>query len=117
VLLPPVIFVGLVVGLYTWKSLMLVLFQNKIIYNPGLPPSARSEKIQDYKSQCGGIQWLAQQTRADDGTRIALAVTTVQLSKSKKGGHSALPTTAEVGTHATNVDNVAHIYILYFQGA
>lgn len=36
---------------------MMVVFQNKIIYMPGLPPNARGERIEDYKNQCGGIQW------------------------------------------------------------
>jgi uncharacterized protein len=36
---------------------MMVVFQNKIIYMPGLPPNARRERIEDYKNQCGGIQW------------------------------------------------------------
>lgn len=57
ILLPPVVFGGLVVALWTWKCLMMVIFQNKIIYMPGLPPNARGERIEDYKNQCGGVGW------------------------------------------------------------
>lgn len=44
-LLPPVIFTGLVLALYTWKSFVMVSLQNKIIYCPYLPPSARFEYV------------------------------------------------------------------------
>jgi hypothetical protein len=57
VFLPPVVFGGLTIALWTWKCFMMVVFQNKIIYMPGLPPNARRERIEDYKNQCGGIQW------------------------------------------------------------
>jgi hypothetical protein len=30
---------------------MMIVFQNKIIYMPGLPPNARKETIADYKNQ------------------------------------------------------------------
>lgn len=38
VLLPPLAFVGLGCTLWTWKCAMMILFQNKIIYMPGVPP-------------------------------------------------------------------------------
>ncbi|KAK9767893.1 hypothetical protein K7432_001917 [Basidiobolus ranarum] len=34
---------GIPLGMYTYKSVMMVLFQNKIIYMPYLPPGARHE--------------------------------------------------------------------------
>jgi uncharacterized protein len=105
IFLPPLIFVGLLVGLYTWKSFMLVLFQNKIIYNPGLPPSARFEKIEDYEKLCGGLRWSQAETRAEDGTRLALAHTTIQLSRGDRASR------ADQGQR-----NPAHIYVLYLQG-
>ena len=93
-MLPPVVFGGLVVALWTWKCFMMVVFQNKIIYMPGLPPNARRERIEDYKSQCGGIEWEEKTIKAVDGTRISLCV-------------------AYVDT-ALNPSKI--IYILYFQG-
>lgn len=77
VLLPPVVFGGLVVALWTWKCIMMVMFQNKIIYMPGLPPNARRETIQDYENQCNGIKWTEEKTVASDGTQISLCVASV----------------------------------------
>ncbi|ETS82158.1 hypothetical protein PFICI_07160 [Pestalotiopsis fici W106-1] len=65
--LAPLYFGGLFVALWTWKCCMLVTFQNKIIYMPGLPPNARSEKIEDYASRCAGISWREERIRAADG--------------------------------------------------
>ena len=75
---------------------MMVLFQNKIIYMPGLPPNARSETIADYESQCGGIEWREERTRSADGTRISLCVSSV---------------VSGVASQASE-----RVYILYFQG-
>jgi hypothetical protein len=97
VLLPPLVFGGLVIALWTWKCLMMVVFQNKIIYMPGLPPNARRETIEDYKNQCGGIQWREERIRSLDGTRISLCVASVE---------SDFVTSPPAKT----------IYILYFQG-
>ncbi|KAH6853456.1 hypothetical protein B0I37DRAFT_7360 [Chaetomium sp. MPI-CAGE-AT-0009] len=104
VLLPPVVFTGLLVGLWIWKCVMMVVFQNKIIYMPGLPPSSRRERIADWASMCGGVQWTEERTAAADGTELALAVTTVPLPKERRPGAAA----PEVAT--------AHVYVLYFQG-
>jgi len=75
---------------------MMVVFQNKIIYMPGLPPNARSETIADYESQCGGIEWREERTRSADGTQISLCVAHV-----------------DSGIASLSTDRV---YILYFQG-
>lgn len=96
VLIPPAIFVGLFISLWTWKCTMLVLFQNVIIYNPFLPPDARSLKIADFASQCGGIKWREERIQSLDGTEIALCVANIQ------HGHGSMPPT--------------RVYIMYFQG-
>jgi fermentation-respiration switch protein FrsA (DUF1100 family) len=95
-LLPPLVFGGLVIALWTWKCCMMVIFQNKIIYMPGLPPNARREKISDYKNQCGGIQWREERTRAADETNISLCVASVD--------------------SGTDIESKKKVYILYFQG-
>jgi hypothetical protein len=97
VLLPPVIFAGLVVSLWTWKCFMMVVFQNKIIYMPGLPPNARRERIADYKNQCAGITWRVEKTRSLDGTSISLCV-------------------ASVESESATMLKRKEIYLLYFQG-
>ncbi|KAI1762109.1 alpha/beta-hydrolase [Hypoxylon sp. FL1150] len=104
--LAPVVFSGLFVALWTWKCFMLVTFQNKIIYMPGLPPNARWEKIQDYAGRCGGLRWREERTRAADGTDLALCVTDVDLGP----GASTATSTPSPGRPDTA------FYVLYFQG-
>lgn len=99
-LLPPVVFTGLLLALYTWKSFVMVSLQNKIIYAPYLPPSARHEKISDYQSRNYGIQWKEIRMKSIDGTDLALAVATIS-------ANAALSPRNEI-TH--------HVYVLYLQG-
>ncbi|CZT46773.1 uncharacterized protein RSE6_07261 [Rhynchosporium secalis] len=73
----------------------MVLFQNKIIYMPGLPPNARREKISDYKNQCSGIEWREESITSFDGTKISLCVASVNKLEVCEG---------------------KMVYILYFQG-
>ncbi|KAL2023485.1 hypothetical protein VTK56DRAFT_2481 [Thermocarpiscus australiensis] len=105
VLLPPLVFSGLLVALWTWKCMMMVLFQNKIIYMPGLPPNARRERIADWASLCGGIQWCEERTVAEDGTDLAMAIATVNFPQ--KGRPAAT---------RPEEPPAAHVYVLYFQG-
>lgn len=100
VLLPPVIFTGLVLALYTWKSFVMVSLQNKIIYNPYLPPTARHEKISDWSKYLFGVEWKEIHMRSVDRTDLALAVASV----------SSTPDRPE-STHVAH-----HVYILYCQG-
>ena len=53
---------------------MMVLFQDKIIYMPYMPPFARSEKIEDYAAACRPVEWEERQIRSLDGTRLAVCV-------------------------------------------
>jgi hypothetical protein len=84
---------------------MMVVFQNKIIYMPGLPPNSRRERIADWAKMCGGIAWTEERTTAEDGTDLALVVTTVPLP------HGKHPPAAKPHKQAA-----AHVYVLYFQG-
>ncbi len=74
VLVPPVVFGGLVVTLWFYKCCMMVLFQNKIIYMPSVPPFSRREKIADYVNICRPVVWEEKRIRSIDGTEIALCV-------------------------------------------
>lgn len=94
----PLILTGLFVALWTWKCTMLVLFQNAIIYNPFMPPNARSMRIEEFARQCGGVQWREERIRSLDGTEIALCV-----SQHPQGVTAGASSAREV-------------YILYFQG-
>lgn len=104
ILAPPLLFCGLLAALWTWKCTMLVVFQNKIIYTPGLPPNARRETIADYESKCYGIQWREERIRAVDNTSLALCVAEVRAGDA--WGKSQAPTGARR----------IPVYILYFQG-
>lgn len=98
-LLPPLVFSGLVLALWAWKCFMMILFQNKIIYMPGLPPNARREKISDYINQCGGVMWQEVKIVSTDKTQLALCV-------------------ASIESHAEILEasRPPPVYILYFQG-
>lgn len=102
ILLPPVIFTGLLLALYTWKSFIMVSLQNKIIYNPYLPPTARHERISDWKKYLCGIDWKELHMRSIDGTDLALAVASI----------SSVPACDE----SKNNHVAHHVYILYCQG-
>lgn len=98
-LLPPLVFSGLVVTLWTWKCMMMILFQNKIIYMPGLPPNTRRERISDYANQCAGITWREERTRSSDGVQIGMCVAEAEGAASLPQSHISQP-----------------VYVLYFQG-
>lgn len=95
----------------------MVTFQNKIIYMPGLPPNARREKIQDYASRCGGLQWREERTRAADGTDLALCVTDVDLGSgvASTSTSTSTSTSASPFTPTPGRPDMA-FYVLYFQG-
>ncbi|KAL8648922.1 MAG: hypothetical protein Q9226_005791 [Calogaya cf. arnoldii] len=99
ILTPPLVFTGLLVSLWTYKCLMMVIFQNKIIYMPSVPPFSRSERIEDYAKQCGGIIWKEESIKAADGVDIALAVASVNGIKGEMKKEEA-----------------SHVAIVYFQG-
>lgn len=107
VALAPVVFSGLFVALWTWKCCMMVVFQNKIIYMPGMPPNARWERIDDYAARCAGVRWREERVRAADGTNLALCVTDVDIGRPPR---QQKPGDAEVR------GPVPHFYVLYFQG-
>ncbi|KAH7375217.1 Alpha/Beta hydrolase protein [Plectosphaerella cucumerina] len=100
--LPPVMFVGLLGALWVWKCIMMVIFQNKIIYMPGMPPNARRERIADYASRCGGVRWEERRVKAADGTDLALCVARVEAT-------GAAPATSPAAA-------ATPVYVLYFQG-
>lgn len=101
-LIPPVVFLGLALTLWAYKCLMLVVFQNKIIYMPSVPPFSRSEKIGDYTKLCRGIIWKQETIKSLDGTKITLCVGT-NFDKDP----AATITKSKIGTD---------IVVVYFQG-
>ncbi|KAL8281233.1 hypothetical protein RQP46_006267 [Phenoliferia psychrophenolica] len=58
---PPWLFIlqvalALPTALWTYKCLMMVLFQRKIIYLPSVPPGGRNETLAERKGQLGGMR-------------------------------------------------------------
>ena len=96
VLKPPAIFTGLVLSLWAYKCLMMVLFQNKIIYMPSVPPFARGEKLKDYVTSCFSVVWQEERITSLDGTRLSLCVSN--------------------GLQAAGCGHKSTINVLYFQG-
>ncbi|KAI0169152.1 alpha/beta-hydrolase [Hypoxylon sp. FL1284] len=114
--LAPAVFTGLLVALWSWKCLMMVTFQNKIIYMPGLPPNARRERIDDYVKLCGGLRWREERLRAADGTDLALCVTDVDLGSGATASPAAADATAAATATSSSGRPDTAFYILYFQG-
>lgn len=72
ILYPPAIFVGLLLGLWTWKCFWIIVMQNKLLYLSWLPPFSRSDKIAEYETECRPAQWHEKQIRSLDGTKLAV---------------------------------------------
>ena len=101
VLVPPLIFFGLLLSLWFYKCVMLVLFQNKIIYMPGVPLFARKEKIADYQKRCLPVKWHEERVIVDDGTEIGLCIGSTH--------------DAESQTRPPSLPG-GHLVVVYFQG-
>jgi pimeloyl-ACP methyl ester carboxylesterase len=74
VLVPPVVFTGLLLALWTYKVVMTVVFQEKILYMSYMPPQTRSERTEDYAATCKPVQWEEVRIKSLDGTNISLGV-------------------------------------------
>jgi fermentation-respiration switch protein FrsA (DUF1100 family) len=97
VLVPPVVFTGLLIALWTYKIVMTVVFQEKILYMSYMPPQTRSERIEDYAATCRPVQWEEVRIKSLEGTNISLGV-------------GSIPSTA------TSKAPTREIVICYFQG-
>ena len=81
VLFPPALFVSLLGILWLQKCIMMIIFQNKIIYMPSLPPFSRQEKIEDYNKGCGPVIWREERIRSLDRTRLSICIGEVRSKK------------------------------------
>lgn len=109
ILVPPVVYIGLVLTLWFYKCLMMVVFQNKIIYMPSIPPFSRSEQIEEYETICRPVRWTEKRIRSLDGTRITLCVG----EKDAKAGNRQWRADEDM-----KIQNRARkrVVVLYFQG-
>jgi pimeloyl-ACP methyl ester carboxylesterase len=99
-LVPPVVFTGLLLALWTYKVFMTVVFQEKILYMSYMPPQTRSEKIEDYAATCKPVEWEEVRIKSLDGTNIALGVGGIPLGQ----------------TQAIEEAATREVVICYFQG-
>jgi thioesterase domain-containing protein len=99
-LVPPVVFTGLLLALWTYKVFMTVVFQEKILYMSYMPPQTRSEKIEDYAATCKPVEWEEVRIKSLDGTNIALGVGCIPSEQ----------------TRATGQAVTREVVICYFQG-
>jgi hypothetical protein len=102
VLYPPAIFIGLLLGLWTWKCFWIIVMQNKLLYLSWLPPFSRSDKISEYEAECKPIQWHEKQIRSLDGTKLAVCEGYILSKDDQKPGTAGKKTRSVV--------------ICYFQG-
>ena len=86
--------------------MMIVVFQDKIIYMSSMPPFSRSEKIEDYSSMCDPVKWEEKRIESTDGTQLALAV----------GSISASSPLESAGHRAATGRKAKRVVVLYFQG-
>lgn len=77
---------------------MMIIFQNKIIYMPSMPPFSRSEKLEDYVNTCKPVVWTEHSIESGDGTALKLLEGTIP------------PPMTE------DADVRQHVVIVYFQG-
>lgn len=68
------VFTGLLVSLWAWKCVVVVIFQDKIIDMPSMPPFSRSVKIAGYEAVCRSVVWREERVKSGDGVEVALAV-------------------------------------------
>ena len=79
---------------------MMVVFQNKIIYMPSVPPFSRSENIEDYASLCSPVVWQEIHIKSKDGAKLACAISQVSSDYRNKDA----------------TKHVGEIVIIYFHG-
>lgn len=114
ILVPPLIFLGLLLGLWTWKCFWIILLQDKLLYLTWLPPFTRSEKIADYEAQCRPVQWEERQVRSLDGTK--LAVCEGRIPALHKDQESRLDSRGTESHGMRGANRKKSVVICYFQG-
>ncbi|KAL3479071.1 Alpha/Beta hydrolase protein [Aspergillus californicus] len=72
IFVPPVIFTGLLVALWTWKCFWIIVLQDKLLYLSWLPPFSRSESISDYEREFRGVLWRQKQIQSLDSPELAI---------------------------------------------
>ncbi|KAJ5776295.1 uncharacterized protein N7511_001306 [Penicillium nucicola] len=113
ILVPPLIFIGLLLGLWTWKCFWIIVMQNKLLYISWLPPFTRSEVISEYEAQCSPVKWKESQIRSLDGTKLTVCEGRIP-SKLEDHGHAS--TLKAQNQEITKSGKRRLVIICYFQG-
>ncbi|KAL4878321.1 Alpha/Beta hydrolase protein [Aspergillus karnatakaensis] len=112
-LIPPLIFLTLLISLWTWKCLWIIILQDKLLYLSWLPPFSRSDRIDEYQGECRGVTWVEKTIRSGDGTKLVVCEGEVDSVPTRKSIGSA-----EVGkmTKRTRKRTRKRVVVAYFQG-
>ncbi|KAJ5319551.1 uncharacterized protein N7506_012255 [Penicillium brevicompactum] len=113
-LVPPMMFVGLLVGLWTWKCFWIIAMQNKLLYLTWLPPFTRSEVISDYEAECKPVRWEEKQIRSLDGTKLAICQGRISVPRNE--GKSPTSRNAVHEYQGSDRNRKKSVVICYFQG-
>jgi fermentation-respiration switch protein FrsA (DUF1100 family) len=100
---------------------MTIIFQDKIIYLPYLPPFARSEKTDDYAALCRPVQWEQQIITSLDGTKLAICAGSIARGSIGSASHVNVTHAKASCRLSTGNDQLPHnkkrrVVICYFQG-
>ncbi|KAF8445255.1 hypothetical protein BDZ91DRAFT_753849 [Kalaharituber pfeilii] len=107
----PLVFAGLVCSLWAYKCLMLVIFQNKIIYMPGIPLGSRQEHIEDYALANCGLQWREIRIPSTNGVVLAGAMTKIRMRTRRNP-----PAAGGALLNPQDIKRKKRVIIVYFQG-
>lgn len=101
-------FIGLPLALWSYKCLMLVLFQRKIIYMGYLPPGARTERLKEDDQDVKGLAWKEVEVGSSNGVLLR------GYSFRRESGDSKREASRTFGTPAP--PRPSKVLIIYFQG-
>lgn len=101
-------FIGLPLTLWSYKCLMLVLFQRKIIYMGYLPPGTRTERLKEDDQDLEDLTWKEVEVESSDGVLLR------GYSFRRESEDSKLEASRTFGTPAP--PRSSKVLIIYFQG-
>lgn len=87
---------------------MMVIFQNKIIYMPGIPLGARNEKVEDYVAACSGVDWREVKIPTQNSVVLSGVVGSITVNKNDRKYES-------FGSRRT--PRPRRVLVLYLQGS
>ncbi|EMD00434.1 hypothetical protein BAUCODRAFT_61174 [Baudoinia panamericana UAMH 10762] len=107
----PMFYVSILLGAWTLKCGLMVIFQDRLFYLSWLPPAAWRDTVDDVATQCRPVEWETTRIQAADGVHLAVCVGRMPqgLSSAK---HVSSPQAIDQGMATSKVRTV----ICYFPG-